>query len=452
MAMTRPWSKAFLASAYASRGVKIRFTSGTGSEALMGRAEQKSMLYLEARCLLVVKGRRQPGGAKRLDLLHRFAGSACPAACAPCWRRTLLAAMLGLEVAAGNDALASHSSIRKAAKLMLQFIPGADFVFSGYSAIPKRDNLFGGGNFDAEDFDDYNVLQRDMQVDGGVKPISEDEALNDPAAKPRAPFKRFIASLALPSDHGRRSRRRRRWRTAAMICPSGISCRIWKRLTLSWRATSDFVAGHPRACKNSGYTDARRQYPRDGTAAHRGGLPAALGDIRCRLQSAERHQRRRMTMPVRAADIVPNGAALARHRKPSRKPNRRKVSSSRMLARRFRGWSSLARRRRGSAERGRARAGSRPLDGALTKHHRRLATMRTCWRPILSGSRRRRHDRARHPAGLSFFGLRRHRLCRRSFERQRHRHRPAIAGHGRHPSARIWRRSTISSFFRNRPA
>ena len=31
-----PWSKAFLASAYASRGVKIRFTSGTGSEALMG--------------------------------------------------------------------------------------------------------------------------------------------------------------------------------------------------------------------------------------------------------------------------------------------------------------------------------------------------------------------------------------------------------------------------------
>jgi propanediol dehydratase large subunit len=44
-----PWSKAFLASAYASRGVKVRFTSGTGSEALMGSAEQRSMLYLEAR-------------------------------------------------------------------------------------------------------------------------------------------------------------------------------------------------------------------------------------------------------------------------------------------------------------------------------------------------------------------------------------------------------------------
>ena len=33
-----PWSKGFLASAYASRGVKVRFTSGTGSEALMGSA------------------------------------------------------------------------------------------------------------------------------------------------------------------------------------------------------------------------------------------------------------------------------------------------------------------------------------------------------------------------------------------------------------------------------
>ena len=42
-----PWSKAFLASAYASRGLKMRFTSGTGSEVQMGYAEGKSMLYLE---------------------------------------------------------------------------------------------------------------------------------------------------------------------------------------------------------------------------------------------------------------------------------------------------------------------------------------------------------------------------------------------------------------------
>jgi len=60
---------------------------------------------------------------------------------------------------------------------MCQFIPGTDFIHSGYSAVPKRDNLFGGGNYDAEDFDDYNVLQRDMQIDAGLRPITEDEAL-----------------------------------------------------------------------------------------------------------------------------------------------------------------------------------------------------------------------------------------------------------------------------------
>ena len=51
-----PYSKAFLASCYASRGLKMRFTSGTGSEVQMGYAEGKSMLYLEARCLAVTKG------------------------------------------------------------------------------------------------------------------------------------------------------------------------------------------------------------------------------------------------------------------------------------------------------------------------------------------------------------------------------------------------------------
>ena len=78
----------------------------------------------------------------------------------------LIATLLDLELASGNDAMASHSQIRKAAKLMLQFLPGTDFIFSGYSAMPREDNLFGGGNFDSEDIDDYNILQRDMRVDG----------------------------------------------------------------------------------------------------------------------------------------------------------------------------------------------------------------------------------------------------------------------------------------------
>ncbi len=56
---------------------------------------------------------------------------------------------------------------------MLQFMPGTDFIFSGYAAEPNYDNMFAGSNFDAEDFDDYNVMQRDMQVDGGLRPVTE---------------------------------------------------------------------------------------------------------------------------------------------------------------------------------------------------------------------------------------------------------------------------------------
>lgn len=171
-----PWSKAFLASAYASRGVKVRFTSGTGSEALMGNAEQCSMLYLEARCLLVTRGAGSQG-VQNGSISCIALPEALPGGVRAVLAENLIASMLGLECASGNDALASHSAIRKTAKLMCQFIPGTDFIHSGYSAVPKRDNLFGGGNYDAEDFDDYNVLQRDMQVDAGLRPITEEEAL-----------------------------------------------------------------------------------------------------------------------------------------------------------------------------------------------------------------------------------------------------------------------------------
>jgi len=93
--------------------------------------------------------------------------------------------MLNLEVASGNDALASHSDIRKTAKLMCQFIPGTDFVHSGFSSMPRYDNLFGGGCFDSSEYDDYLVLQRDMQVDAGLRPVREKEvsAVRERAAR-----------------------------------------------------------------------------------------------------------------------------------------------------------------------------------------------------------------------------------------------------------------------------
>jgi len=171
-----PWSKALLASAYASRGVKVRFTSGTGSEALMGHSQGHSMLYLEARCLLVTRGAGSQG-VQNGSISCVALPESLPGGVRTILAENVLAAMLNLEVASGNDALASHSDIRKTAKLMCQFIPGTDFVHSGFSSMPRYDNLFGGGCFDSSEYDDYLVLQRDMQVDAGLRPVREEEVL-----------------------------------------------------------------------------------------------------------------------------------------------------------------------------------------------------------------------------------------------------------------------------------
>jgi len=180
-----PWSKAFLGAAYASRGVKTRFTSGTGAAALMGHSEGKSMLYLEARCLLVTRGAGSQG-TQNGSISCIALPEALPGGVRAVLAENLIATMLGLEVASGNDALASHSEMRKSAKLMLQFIPGTDFITSGYGAIPRYDNMFGGGNFDVTELDDWYVLQRDMQVDGGITPVREEEVLRVRARAARA--------------------------------------------------------------------------------------------------------------------------------------------------------------------------------------------------------------------------------------------------------------------------
>src|SRR5256885_5976174 len=91
---------------------------------------------------------------------------------------SVLAAWLDLEVASGNDAIASHSAIRKTAKLMGQFLPGTDFVTSGYSSMPRYDNMFGGGNYDSDDLDEWLTMQRDWQVDGGIEPLSEEQVVD----------------------------------------------------------------------------------------------------------------------------------------------------------------------------------------------------------------------------------------------------------------------------------
>jgi propanediol dehydratase large subunit len=171
-----PWSKSFLGAAYASRGVKVRFTSGTGSEALMGHAQGLSMLYLEARCLAVVRAAGSQG-VQNGSISCVALVLAVPGGARAILAENVIAAWLDLEVASGNDAVASHSAIRKTAKLMGQFLPGTDFVTSGYSVMPRQDNTFGGGNYDGDDLDEWLTLQRDWQVDAGIEPLAEEVAL-----------------------------------------------------------------------------------------------------------------------------------------------------------------------------------------------------------------------------------------------------------------------------------
>ncbi len=192
-----PWSKAFLASAYASRGIKMRFTSGTGSEVQMGNAEGKSMLYLEIRCILMAKGAGVQG-LQNGSISCIGVPGAVPGGIRAVAAENLVASMVDLECASGNDQSFSHSSMRRTARLMPQLLPGTDFVCSGYSAVPNADNMFAGSNFDTEDYDDWNTIQRDLQVDGGLRHVREAEILQVRNKAARA-LQALFAHLDLPS-------------------------------------------------------------------------------------------------------------------------------------------------------------------------------------------------------------------------------------------------------------
>lgn len=171
-----PWSKAFLASCYASRGLKMRFTSGTGSEVQMGYAEGKSMLYLEARCLYITKAAGSQG-IQNGSVSCVGVPAAVPSGIRAILAENLIAMALDLECASSNDQTFTHSDLRRVARSLMQFVPGTDFICSGYSATPNYDNMFAGSNWDADDFDDWLIIQRDLKVDGGLVPVLEEDVV-----------------------------------------------------------------------------------------------------------------------------------------------------------------------------------------------------------------------------------------------------------------------------------
>lgn len=172
-----PWSKAFLATAYASRGIKMRCTSGAGSELLMGFHEKKSMLYLEARCLCLqramgVQG-TQNGGIDGAPIT-----ATVPGGVREMMAENLVAVWLDLECASGNDARSTESEIRVGAKILPYLIGGSDLICSGFGSILKYDNSFNPSLLNGEELEDYLVLQRDFEADGGLTPIGEEQALD----------------------------------------------------------------------------------------------------------------------------------------------------------------------------------------------------------------------------------------------------------------------------------
>jgi propanediol dehydratase large subunit len=171
-----PWSKAFLASAYASRGLKMRFTSGTGSEVQMGYAEGKSMLYLEIRCVMVAKGAGVQG-LQNGSISCVGVPGAVPSGVRAILAENVATVLNDLEVASGNDQTFTHSPIRNTARMLMQFLPGTDLIFSGYSSVPNYDNMFAGSTHDSADYDDMLVLQRDLQIDMSLRPVSEENVI-----------------------------------------------------------------------------------------------------------------------------------------------------------------------------------------------------------------------------------------------------------------------------------
>ena len=171
-----PWSKAWLTAAYASRGIKMRCTSGAAAELLMGFHEAKSLLYLEARCLCMQRGMgaqgTQNGGIDGAPL-----ASTMPGGVRELMAENLLAVWLDLECASGNDARHSESEIRVGAKIAPFLLAGSDLICSGFGSILKYDNSFNPSSFNGEELEDFLVLQRDFEADGGLKSVEEGRAL-----------------------------------------------------------------------------------------------------------------------------------------------------------------------------------------------------------------------------------------------------------------------------------
>ena len=163
-----PWSKALLTSAYASRGIKMRVSSGAGAEVLMGGAERKSMLYLESRCVSLARAIGAQG-VQNGGIDGASVAGAVPRGVRELMAENVMVMARNLESCSGNDALMSESHVRRTSRTLPILLAGSDYICSGFGSIQRYDNMFGPSNWNAEDLDDWLAVQRDWGVDGGLR-------------------------------------------------------------------------------------------------------------------------------------------------------------------------------------------------------------------------------------------------------------------------------------------
>jgi len=197
-----PWSKAFLTSAYASRGMKMRVSSGAGAEVLMAGAEGRSMLYLEARCVALARAVGAQG-VQNGGIDGASVAASVPRGLRELMAENLMVMMRNLESCSGNDALMSESEMRRTSRTLPIVLAGSDFMFSGFGSIQRYDNMFGPSNFNAEDIDDFLAMQRDWGVDGGLRTVPPEQikALRRNAAQACQSVYRHLGLVDFTDEH-----------------------------------------------------------------------------------------------------------------------------------------------------------------------------------------------------------------------------------------------------------
>jgi propanediol dehydratase large subunit len=201
-----PYSKAILAAGYASRGVKMRVSSGAGAEVLMGGAADRSMLYLESRCVSLARALGVQG-VQNGGIDGASVAAAVPRGVRELMAENVMVMARNLEACTGNDALMSESDVRRTSRTLPILLAGSDYVCSGFGSIQRYDNMFGPSQWNAEDIDDWLAMQRDWGVDGGLRTADPDDIgrLRREAAEACRDVYRYLGLADFDDDHVERA-------------------------------------------------------------------------------------------------------------------------------------------------------------------------------------------------------------------------------------------------------